>query len=304
MSSEEHGADARIASGIEAYQKHHFDEAAEHFEKAVTMDPGSLDAHLALGATRLTLYQRRPSPASTYLAERRDITERELIEYREKERVILAEQNRTNWPLAETSLKRANQLDPRNELVVEYLCVLYFSWKNPGDEEADRMDDAKQWFEHLAELNPQHTHANFYAGMILTTKARKLLPNFGRFPSVPEPDLPSRRRLVEPLLEEASRHFARAQAVSGDQTASSIFVDDVASMRVYLDDPEKSARDLRDKFDNLFGEHSEIKASEGQGGESTPPTDCASITFDLRPEARAEIEANKFPPNPWLIPVI
>ena len=74
MSSEEYGAEARMANGIEAYQKHNFDEAAEHFEKAAAWDPGSLDAHLALGATRLTLYQRRPSPTSSnYLFERRDI---------------------------------------------------------------------------------------------------------------------------------------------------------------------------------------------------------------------------------------
>ena len=306
MSSEEYGAEARMANGIEAYQKHNFDEAAEHFEKAVAIAPGSLDAHLALGATRLTLYQRRPSPTSSnYLVERRDITEQELMEYREKEKAILAEQNRTNWPLAETSLKRANQLDPRNELVVEYLCVLYFSWKDPTDEEADRLDNAKQWFERLAELNPEHTHANFYVGMILTTKARKLLPNFGQFPSTPEPDLSSRRRLVEPLLEEASRHFARAQAVSGDQTGAAFFGDDVASMRVYLDDPENSARDLRDKFDNAFREHSKkMKASERQGGESAPDVNLPRLhsTSVLKPGPKSR--PRKFPPNPWLIPVI
>ena len=73
----------------------------------------------------------------------------------------------------------------------------------------------------------------------------------------------------------------------------------------YLDDPEKSARDLRDRFDRLFREHSEKReASERQGGESVPDAESASMTFDLRPEARAEIEARKFPPNPWLIPVI
>lgn len=301
MSSEEHDAEARLASGIDAYQRHHFDEAAEHFEKAVAIAPNSLDAHLALGATRLTLYQRRPSPASKYLFETRDFDEQKLTAYRETEKTILAEQTLTNWPLAESSLKRAYQLDPRNELVVEYLCVLYFSWKDPSDEDGNRLDDAKQWFERLAELNPKHTHANFYVGMILSMKARKLLPNFGRLPSVPEPDLPSRRVIVEPLLEEASRHLTRAQAVSGDQTAAAFSLDEVASMRVYLDDPEKAAQDLRDKFNKAFREHSEKNASQ-QDGESAAARD--SITFDLRPEALAEIEARKFPPNPWLISVV
>jgi hypothetical protein len=74
--------------------------------------------HLALGATRMTLFQRRPSPLSDYLWAEHDISEAGLRVYREMEQAILAEQNSTNLPRAEESLKRANQLDPKNILVI------------------------------------------------------------------------------------------------------------------------------------------------------------------------------------------
>ena len=67
MASEELSAEAWRARGIEAYQEQRFDEAAEYFGKAVAIDPGSADAHLAVGATHLTLYKRgrwTPTPDS------------------------------------------------------------------------------------------------------------------------------------------------------------------------------------------------------------------------------------------------
>lgn len=60
MSFDEGSAEAWLARGIEAYQGQRFAEAAEHFEKSVAIDPGSVQAHLALAATRITLYKRRP----------------------------------------------------------------------------------------------------------------------------------------------------------------------------------------------------------------------------------------------------
>jgi tetratricopeptide (TPR) repeat protein len=116
MTSKERSAEEWLSRGIEAYQKKRFDEAAGHFEKAIAMESGSAQAYLALGATRLTLYQRRPSPVSNYLFAERDISQRELAVHREQEKAILAEQNSTNWPLAESALKRANQLEPCHQL--------------------------------------------------------------------------------------------------------------------------------------------------------------------------------------------
>jgi tetratricopeptide (TPR) repeat protein len=269
MPAEDFTAEAWLVRGIEAYQERRFEDAAGHFEKAVAVDPGSVQACLALGAARLTLYQSRPSTVSTYFLAQPDISEPELAACRERENAILAEQNSTNWPLAENSLKQANQLDPQNKLVIEYLCALYSFWKDPS-EQNDHMNEAKQWLEYLLELDPGHKYANFHCGLMLTAKAGKLLPNYERFPPLPEPDLASLRMKVGPLLEEASRHLARAIALHGEQTGASHFIDEVTSMQAYLADPDKSARDLHDKFTKLFHEHSQRSETQAAGEAASP----------------------------------
>jgi tetratricopeptide (TPR) repeat protein len=286
--------EAWLTRGMEAYQKQRFDEAVEHFEKAVARDSGSVQAHLALGVGRLTLYKRRPSPPSPdYLSAQRDVLESELRAYREQQAATLREQNSTNWPLAEKNLQRAHQLDTQNKLVIEYLCVLYFVWKDPLEEERDRLEEAKHWLERLAELDPEHKYANFYCGMILTTRARKLLPNYGRLPPLPEPDLTSLRAKVGPLLEEAKRHLSRALSLDREHRGAWSLMDDVASMQAYLADPDQAARDLREKLEREF------RAARRQAAGTLGPS--ATITFRPSPEALAEARARPFPPNPWWI---
>jgi len=296
MASEDLSAEAWLARGAEAYLKQRFTEAAEHFEKAAATDPRSAQAHLALGAARLTLYQRRPSPVSTYLFATPDFSERELAVHQENEKAILTEQNSTNWPLAEKSLKRANQLEPENSLIVEYLCALYFYWKDPLDKD-DRANEAKQWLERLLELEPEHKYADFQCGLVLMSKARKLLPNYGRFPQGPDPDLPSDAMQARPFLEEAKQHLERALALHGQQTAASFLLDEVVSMQAYIEDPDQAARDLRHRLEESFNKHLQDRETETQAADS------ATITFSLSPEALAEDRKRPFPPNPWRIPV-
>ena len=262
------------------------------------MDSGSVQAHLALGAAYLTLYQKCPSRLANYLRTAGDISERERRAYEEQEKAIRAEQNSTNWPLAEKSLKRANQLDPQGKLIVEYLVVLYFIWHDPFNDRNDRLDEAKAWLERLLELEPEHKYANFHCGLILNAKAHKVLPNYCRFPWRPEPDLASLRTKVGPLLEEAVRHLERALVLNPEEIGALFFLEQVRSMQAYLADPDQAARDLHKKHMEEFRKHRQASANETQdagGGESE------AITFELRPEAVEEHRKRPFPPNPWLL---
>src|SRR4051794_37989348 len=104
MASEKLSAEACLARGIEAYQQGRLDEAAEHFGNAVAIDPGSAQAHLALGATRLTLYKRGcRHPSTNYFFSEREISEDQWETYEQEENALIIEQNATNWPLAEKS---------------------------------------------------------------------------------------------------------------------------------------------------------------------------------------------------------
>src|SRR5690349_6661346 len=104
MSTGELSAEAWMARGVEAYLAKRVEEACEDFEKAIALNSGSAEAHLALGAARLTLYLRRPAGFWLDVTAEGERAEREWAAHEERERAILAEQNSTNWPLAEKSL--------------------------------------------------------------------------------------------------------------------------------------------------------------------------------------------------------
>lgn len=303
MSLPEPSVERSLARGTEAYLARRFEEACQHFENATAIDPNSAQAQLALGAARLTCYIQRPAGFSPNFAGSGDRAEREWAAYQEREKAMLLEQNSTNWPIAEKSLKRANQLDPENALIIDYLCSLYFHWKDPLDDANDRVDEAKRWLERLLEVRPHDKWADVCCGMILSMKAGKLLPNYGRYPAAPEPNLGSLRKKAGPLLAEAERHLARAIALYGEETAAPHFMKEVTSKREYLADPNQAAETRRKHHEEMFREHVRNRAKQNQtAGASKESSSSSGITFQLSPEAVAEDRARPFPPNPWRLP--
>src|SRR5438045_8992833 len=95
-----------LALGIEAHLNRRFDEAAEEFEKAVAMDSGSVQAHLALGAARFTLYMRGSFTRPPNFSAAGDGWQDEWGAIEDKQKAIRTEQNSTNWLLADESLRR------------------------------------------------------------------------------------------------------------------------------------------------------------------------------------------------------
>jgi tetratricopeptide (TPR) repeat protein len=303
--SEELSAEAWRARGIKAYQEQRFDKAAEYFGKAVAIDPESADAHLAVGATRLTLYKRgrwMPPPYSfSSVGSDPEIADAEWRAYEEQERALIIEQNSTNWPLAEKSLKRASQLDPQNKLVIEYLCALYWMWEDPVNEENDRVDEAKEWLKRLADVDPTNKYADLHCGILLSIKARKLLPDYGGLASLPDHERASLRTKVGPLLEEARHHLTRALGrltLDQEHAAVSHFMDDITSMQTYLIDPEQAAREMRDKAMELFRKHSQSRVDEREaGGQPSPSGTSGTITFTLLPRLLPKTWHGRFRPT-------
>ncbi len=76
----------------------------------------------------------------------------------------------------------------------------------------------------------------------------------------------------------------------------------LAEMALYLADPDKAARDLRDKLEESFRKQWQAAATKRQAAEPDAGLDApATITFRLSPEALAEDRERPFPPNPWRI---
>ena len=143
--------------------------------------------------------------------------------------------------------------------------------------------------------------------LLLSMKARKLLPNYGGSTSLPDHDRASLRTKVGPLLEEASHHLTRVLArltLDQEHAGVSHFMDDITSMQTYLIDSEQAAREMRDKAMQLFRKHLQSRVDETEaGGQPSPSGTSGTITFTLSPEAIAEDLARPFPPSPSRIPV-
>ena len=112
----------------------------------------------------------------------RPLTDAEIVAEAEKERAQIIEQNATNARSAEEHLKKALDLEPRDEQAMEYLGLLYFWWREP-DTSKDlraiilrqqrwaRRDDARQIYTRIAEINPRHRFATYVCGRIDYDKA-------------------------------------------------------------------------------------------------------------------------------------
>jgi tetratricopeptide (TPR) repeat protein len=294
MSLDKDGAQAWRARGIEAYQGQRYDEAIAHFEKVVASEPESVQAHLAVAAARMTVAGRQSMPPAVGLSQS------ELARHREQVEAFLREQASTNLPLAEKSLKRANELDSRDKLVIEYLCALYFGWPDPDDDFRHK-DEAMVWLERFAEVCPGNKFSHVYCGLILKDRAGKLLPNHGLgiMPPVPRPDLALLGEQAGPLLDEASRHFSIALTIDPANAAVLKLLDDINSMRSFLIDPDKAARDQRKKLEERMRQPRQARLEKQVADDVAPAGASGTVTFQLSAESIAEDLARPFPPSPW-----
>jgi Tfp pilus assembly protein PilF len=136
-----------LEKGAEAYAYMRLDEAGKDFQKAVEADPHSAKAHLSLGVIYLFEYQNGVAEQHNQLqipdegGNLRPLTDAEIVAEAEKERAQISEQNATNARSAEEHLKKALELEPRDEQAMEYLGVLYFWWRQPDTSKDLRGDN-------------------------------------------------------------------------------------------------------------------------------------------------------------------
>src|SRR4051812_36610151 len=152
MSSGEN-AETWLERGAEAFAYLRMAEAAQHFEKAVAIDPHSAETQLSMGVIRLFQYKNGVSEArnDTDLADDNggNWTAEQWQARAEKRRAQMAQQNTTNAASPEQHLMRALELELRSQTGIEYLASLYYCWLDPTTEAYARHNYAKRWYERL-----------------------------------------------------------------------------------------------------------------------------------------------------------
>ncbi len=173
----------QLNKGVQAYKSAQYPQAVERFKTAVELDPKFATARLYLA----TAYMMQYIPGA---------------ESPENMQMANAAQDQFQKVLAQ---------DPKNELAIAYIALLYFNQK--------KLDDAKQWYERLISVNPKNKEAYYTLGVIAWTKTfqprMEARAKLGMKPEDPGPikDKKVREELLAkngPVVDEGIKYLDKA----------------------------------------------------------------------------------------------
>jgi Tfp pilus assembly protein PilF len=124
----------QINQGVTAFKGAQYPEAVEHFKQAVDLDPGFVTARLYLATAYMQQYiPGADSPENTQMAK--------------------AAMDQFNTVL---------ETDPKNSVAIASIASLYLNEK--------KLDEAQQWYEKLASVDPKNKDAYYSMGFIAWSK--------------------------------------------------------------------------------------------------------------------------------------
>jgi tetratricopeptide (TPR) repeat protein len=167
----------QLNKGVQAYKNARYEEAIEHFQSAVNLDPSLTMTHMYLA----TAYAQQVVPNSDTPANKK-----------------LADQ-------AIAAYKDALQIDPNNVNAIKGIASIYF-----GQAKAD---DAKAWQQKVLAVDPKDPEAYYTIGVIDWNKARKNSLDFlaangltekqAADGAIPKKECPKLAATNGPLIDEA-----------------------------------------------------------------------------------------------------
>ena len=125
----------QLNKGVQAYKSAKYEEAIDHFQKAVSLDPGLINARLYLA----TAYAQQYIPGAD------------------------TEENNRMGQQAIDQYKAVLERDPKNVNSVKGIAYLYLQMK--------KFEDAKQYYRKASELDPNDPEAYYSIGVIDWTQS-------------------------------------------------------------------------------------------------------------------------------------
>jgi tetratricopeptide (TPR) repeat protein len=127
----------QLNKGVQAYKNARYEEAIEHFQSAVNLDPSLTMTHMYLA----TAYAQQVVPNSD-TASNKALADRAIAAY-----------------------KDALQIDPNNVNAIKGIASIYFSMNRP--------DDAKAWQQKVLAADPKDPEAYYTIGVIDWSRAHR-----------------------------------------------------------------------------------------------------------------------------------
>jgi tetratricopeptide (TPR) repeat protein len=196
-----------LNKGVNAFQAAAFEQAVEHFKRAIELDPNFLNARLYLA----TAYMSQFVPGAD------------------------SEENKRHAEAAEAGFKDVLQRDANNALAAESLGSLAFNQK--------RFDDAKQWYSKLIQIDKTKKTAYYTIGVIDWTKAWQpqveLSAKLGMRPEDPGPikDKKAREELKamnDPVVEEGIQMLQKALEIDPEYDDAMAYLNLMYRQKAYI----------------------------------------------------------------------
>jgi tetratricopeptide (TPR) repeat protein len=186
-----------LNKGVQAFRNAKYQDAVDHFKTAIELDPTNSNAKLYLATAYFQQYiPGADSPENTKMAD-----------------------------AAFNGFQDVLKTDPKNSLAINSIALLYFNQK--------KMDQAKEWYMKLIEVEPQNKEALYTLGVIAWTRAyqdrMEARAKMGMRPEDPGPlkDKKVREALAQknlPTIEEGIKDLERAISVDKEYDDSMAYL--------------------------------------------------------------------------------
>ncbi len=133
-----------LNKGVKAFTSAKYNQAVEHFEKAIQYEPTYVNARLYLGMAYFSQYI--PGADSP--------------------------ENIQNSKAASDQFLKVLELEPKNTTAINTLASLHFQQAQGqhGDAKVKQLDEAREWYQKLAEVDPKNKETYYSLGVISWAK--------------------------------------------------------------------------------------------------------------------------------------
>jgi tetratricopeptide (TPR) repeat protein len=249
------GQDARdfLNRGVAAFKNAQYGEAVEFFQKAVTRDPNSVNAHLYLGTAYMHMWI--PGAASP--------------------------ENAANARSAETEFRRVLELDANNTVAVASMASLVYNSASglQGEEKIRKLDDALDWYKRLAAIDPTNKEAPYSMGVIawakwypalMTARAKVGLKPEDPGP-LPEPVRAELKARYSSMIDEGIANLDRALVLDPHYDDAMAYVNLLIRERADLRDTKEEYKADVAVADEWVQKNLDTKKAKAVAGMAPPP---------------------------------
>ena len=208
----------QLNKGVQAYKSAKYEEAIDHFQKAVSLDPGLINARLYLA----TAYAQQYIPGAD------------------------TEDNNRMAQQAIDQYKAVLERDPKNVNSVKGIAYLYLQMK--------KFEDAKQYYRKASELDPNDPEAYYSIGVIDWTQSyQPRMDERAKLGLKPEEPLKDKKvcamlkQKVHDVIEDGIAVLGKALQLRPDYDDAMAYMNLLYRERadVQCDDPAARAADLK-----------------------------------------------------------